>query len=539
MPFTRAALLVCFAALGCAGVSADAGQDKGTRWVPLETAPGAAGKKLALIIGIDRFEDDRFVPLRFAERDADAVAAALEGFHRVVRLTGEQTRRPVILAALTELLREAQSPNDTVVVYISSHGSLAQRPGGGLERVLVTQDARMDVLLQTGIRLDDLRALLEHSAARRRLLVLALCHSGKGKSQLPDSLAAALAAQKGPPRLEDVSEATVVLTACAFGETARESDVLSHDVYTHFFLEALTQGDLDGDGAVTATEAHDYARIRTFGFTEGRQRPTAESDVLGVDPIVLHGQRRATGAPVIFSHARSAEGLEVVVDGRPKGALPGSIALEAGAHHLVLVDSASKTPVFDGRVDLAPGEHRNLTDVLPKPLGFEVAVGATNVLPANERFRADVVPALWGVSLGAVMRRLGWQHLVLDGSLTWATNAGTTPGLGLTLNTRVSALSGEFGAGATTGGSRWQLDALVVGGAWWLHRDVSTTGFQATDASLGPTLGARLRLGFRPDWPVTPTLVVTPLAGWVTTGGRAEPHFTLTTSLQLTWRSSP
>jgi hypothetical protein len=254
---------------------------------------------------------------------------------------------------------------------------------------------------------------------------------------------------------------------------------------------------------------------------------------------VLHGQRRAAGSPVIFSHARSAEGLEVVVDGRAKGALPGSIALEPGAHRLTLIDPVSKSKVFDGQVDLAPGEHRNVTDVLPKPVAFEAAVGATSVLPVNERFRAAVVPALWGVTLGAAVRRLGWRHLVVDGAVTWATNQGTTPGIGLALDTRVHEVAGELGVGVTTGGPRWQLDALAVGGVWWLHRDVSTTGFQASDASLGPTLGARLRLGVRTDWPVTPTLVVSPQAAWVTAGGRAEPHFVVMTSVQLTWRSSP
>lgn len=52
-------------------------------------------------------------------------------------------------------------------------------------------------------------------------------------------------------------------------------------------LEALSAGDRDGDGAVTISEAHDYPRERAWQFTQGQQRPAAESTILGLDPIVL------------------------------------------------------------------------------------------------------------------------------------------------------------------------------------------------------------------------------------------------------------
>src|SRR6267142_1338859 len=94
----------------------------------------------------------------------------------------------------------------------------------------------------------------------------------------------------GPPPLEQVSEAVIVLTAAAFGESAREDEALAHDVYTHFLLRALDEGDRDGDGAVTASEAHDYAREQTYTYTGGQQRPTAEADIVGRDPIVLRGR---------------------------------------------------------------------------------------------------------------------------------------------------------------------------------------------------------------------------------------------------------
>lgn len=484
---------------GCATT----GRDKGSKWVPVEAprVDGSQARKLALVVGVNRFEDQRFTDLRFAERDAEAFAASLEGFSRVVLLTGEQTRRPVVIEALTMLLREVRSAEDTVVVYFSAHGSLAQRPGGSLERVVVTRDARMDVLLQTGLAVDEFKALLERSAAKRRLLVLALCHSGKGKSQLSDPLANALRLQKGtPPSLEAVSEATIVLTACAFGETARESDELAHDVYTHFLLEGFRQGDLDQDGAVTATEAHDYARARTYEFTAGQQRPTSESEILGIDPIVMRGARSRSGRPIVFSYARSAEGLRVLLDGRDKGSLPGSIAVEPGTHDVSVIDGSNARVLSTTRRSFEEGERISLTDLLPRPATLEFGIGAQVLSPLAAPFRRDVVPLLTGASARVMVRRLGLQWLALEGDVSWATGAGETPGIGASLRNRTNQFSVLGGVGPSLPFGAWRVDLLATGGVSLFFREVTGVGFQASDGAVAPSLGGRVRASWSTSW---------------------------------------
>src|SRR5205814_6468465 len=131
----------------------------------------------------------------------------------------------------------------------------------------------------TALSMDKLEGGFKQLASRRRLLVLATCHSGSGKSLLPREVEAELATLKAgfyAPPLEEASRAAVVLSASDWGETAREDESLENDIYTHFLIEALAQGDRNLDGAVTATEAHDWARRRTYAFTGGRQRPSAE-----------------------------------------------------------------------------------------------------------------------------------------------------------------------------------------------------------------------------------------------------------------------
>jgi hypothetical protein len=371
----------------------------------------------ALLVGIDYFEDERFKGLRFAAADARALAAALSEFDDVRELIRpEETRRAAILEALAELEKRIRSPRDTVLIYFSTHGSLAQRPGGELERELVAGDTRLDLLRETGISVDELIRRAEKLPSRRVAVILATCHAGRGKSRIPDVLAQALAAHKAAvPRLEDVSEAVVVLSAAAVGEAAREDETLGHDVYTYFLLEALTAGDRDGDGAVTISEAHDYARERTWHFTEGQQRPTAESTILGVDPIVLRGHRQRDGLPVIYSYERSAEGVAVQLSGKPKGVLPGGFAVPPGEQRLELLDSGTGGLLYGGTIRLHAGERVELSRLIPPARKLEIHLEGGLFVPLSRAARGTLPVAPAG---GLRLRARNWPAALLVAELS-------------------------------------------------------------------------------------------------------------------------
>ncbi|MFB6373127.1 MAG: caspase domain-containing protein, partial [Bradymonadaceae bacterium] len=335
------------------------------------------GDRYALVVGIDQFEDKKFNDLKYALRDAQAVGDALEGFSKVLRLTDpDETDRTDILEALTRLEKLADAPSDTVFVYFSTHGTLAREPGGDLKRYLVARDTRLDVAASTGLGVSDVLSTLEDFASERTALVLATCHSGSGKSAISDALANALARRKSPTiqPLRDVSEATIMLSASAFEEPARETEKLEHDVYTYFFLEGLKRGDRDGNGAVTVSEAHDYARQRTYAYTDGAQRPTAWSSVLS-------GRPDGTARPVVYSYRRSAEGLEMSVDGQTKGALPGGVALEPGRHRVKLTDGRTGRTVWRGTVRLSAGERLEVVNLIPPPSALEIRAAGGALLP--------------------------------------------------------------------------------------------------------------------------------------------------------------
>ena len=453
----------------------------------------------ALVVGIDHFEDGRFHDLRFAAADARALGAALGEFDDVRALVrSEETRRAAVLEALGELEKRIRSPRDTVLLYFSTHGSLAQRPGGDLERVLVLGDTRLDLLRETGLSVDELIHRAEKLPSRRVAIVLATCHAGRGKSRIPDSLAQALAAHKAaPPRLEDVSEAVVVLSAAAFGEAAREDTALGHDVYTYFFLEALDAGDRDGDGAVTISEAHDYARERTWQFTEGQQRPAAESTVLGVDPIVLRGQRERQGLPVIFSYAHTADGIAVRLAGQPKGVLPGGFVADPGTQRLELLDSGTGDLLYSGSIELSRGDRVELARLIPPPARLELHLGGGVFVPLSLDAR-EGLPVAPMVAVRVRARNWPASHLTTELDVSVIGNSGTTATLDSTLPYKLLGLHLQGGMGWTFDLGRGVfLEPQLRFGNLWLWRRFSGS---ASDESLSAlTVSPGLELGVSPS----------------------------------------
>jgi Caspase domain len=452
----------------------------------------------ALVVGIDHFEDKRFSELHFASADARALGAALSEFDDVRELIRpEDTRRAAILEALDQLEKRIRSPRDTVLLYFSTHGSLAQRPGGELERELVLGDTRLDLLLETGLRVDDLIRRAEKMPSRRVALVLATCHAGRGKSRIPDDLARALAAHKAvPPTLEDVSEAVVVLSAAAVGEAAREDETLAHDVYTFFLLEALSAGDRDADGAVTISEAHDYARERTWQFTQGQQRPAAESTILGLDPIVLRGRRQRDGLPIIFSYAHAAEGIAVRLSGEQKGVLPGGFVAAPGAQRLELVDSGTGGLLYAGTIQLERGERVEVTELIPPVPRLEIHLEGGVFVPWSQGAR-DALPV--APTVGVRVRGRNWpaRRLASELSVSILGNAGTTATLDAPLQYQLLGVHLQLGLGWTFELSRvLYLEPQLRLGYLWLSRRFS--GAAPDESFHAPTLSPAVELGAAP-----------------------------------------
>jgi len=385
---TLLAVLIACGALSCgAGAAPGAGTKGGFVRVAAPAERYAPPRrKLLLAVGIDTYlADGGWRDLSFPGADAAALSELLSsagGFETVALLRGRVTQAQ-LLAALDELAERVTDPSDVVLVYLSGHGTLARNERGELVRYLVSSDTRMETVRQTASPVAELERRFGALRSARKALVLATCHSGEGKSALPQRLLSELATYKAaffPPPMAGVSRAALILGAAGWGEPAREDPDLGHDIYTYYLLEAVRRRyDPDRDGAVTVTEAHDYARRLTYQRSGGRQRPSLVGDVQGTDPIVLAGRPGTPALPLLLAFGPELEGFSLLVDGVPKGRLPGGVAVPAGERTLELAAPSGEV-VAREVLELAPGQRLALERLLagataPKELRWSATLG--------------------------------------------------------------------------------------------------------------------------------------------------------------------
>lgn len=345
------ALAASLATAGPRGVVSDAPPPKG-----LEEA--YAPRRVALVVGIDRYVDPELGHLRYAAKDAADISGVLldsqrGAFEVVTRLTGEVSRDEFWSAfhATTGSLQR----DDTFLLYVAGHGTLDLSPAGTQLYVMPTE-ARLDDPSGGGIPLVQVEEAIAQLDARRRVMVLDTCYSGSGRSGLSKTTKEQIDGLRGPPpepAALEISRYDARVFAAHFNQPAMEDPGLENGVYTHYFVQALAgEGDTDGDGLVEVGEAFGWARDRTLEFTGGVQVPWIETTLVGREAIYLSGDpsARKRAEKAILT---GLEGLPVNtalwVDGARRGAGP----LAPGSHRVEV--AVNDVPVVRARVRARPG----------------------------------------------------------------------------------------------------------------------------------------------------------------------------------------
>jgi hypothetical protein len=354
-----------------------------------------ASRRVALLIGVDDYEDAALQPLAFAGKDANDVAAALKsptvgGYDQVVVLTGPQaTSRAGILKAIKDVTANLQR-DDTFLLYLSGHGTLTLDPIEGTQLWFLPSDAELATPSADGIQVAWLEQTLTSLTPKRRVLIMDTCHNGRADGSraalngpTQDRLASLRGEPPAPNPVAEVTESEARLYAAQYYQPAMEDKALGNGVYTHYLLQAMTgdrgSADLDRDGLVDVTEAHDYAQERTIRHTGGLQVPRAEYRIVGRESIFLSGDPsnrvRAENALVSAYNGLLAS-ARLFVDGQSRGALPGVVAIEPGRHHIEIQTSDGRT-IYAERVTMSAGQHLQVEDLMePESAQVTVALGA-------------------------------------------------------------------------------------------------------------------------------------------------------------------
>lgn len=306
-----------------------------------------------LAIGNNLGEGDE-LGLRFAERDAQRFADILRQHggivsRRTTLLLGENAQ--TVRRALEDLNAEirgqvsAGQPSALLVFY-SGHA-----------------DAASLHLRGTSLALDELKKLVQGSAATMRLLIVDACRSGsitRVKGVQPgESFELQLADGGG----SSPAEGLAILTSSSAGESSQESDRLRGSFFTHHLLNALRgAADRNGDGRITLSEAYSYTydqTLRSSGRTLSLQHPTYSFDLRGREDLVLTQTDEGLGQ--LARLRLSGRALYLVSEEREGGPLLAEIAplrerstlvLPAGAY---FVQQRLPAEYREYQVQLGPG----------------------------------------------------------------------------------------------------------------------------------------------------------------------------------------
>jgi uncharacterized caspase-like protein len=254
----------------------------------------------AVVVGVDAYQDPSIPNLRFAVRDARALAVLCqESSHAseisVHLLTDEDATRERVLHLIgTDLAREVNS-QDLVLIYFAGHGSPETARGViTAERFLACYDTFRERLFATAI---DVNADLMRAVARLRgklvVVILDACFSGYsgGRGFVGPDFEAYRRERRAGLRLGDLEfgSGTAYMAAATDSEVAWEDERLGHGIFSYYILEQLRASNESPMVGLATLYDRVYAEVRLF--SRNRQHPVLWGSVTGASlPILNQGQ---------------------------------------------------------------------------------------------------------------------------------------------------------------------------------------------------------------------------------------------------------
>lgn len=215
-----------------------------------------------LFIGINRHADPSTRELRGARPDAVALHALMLDAMPAMRATlltdGDATHARV-LQELQETLANA-SPDDTVVVSFSGHGTRSHR--------LVVHDTERARIAETTIGMSEVASLFKETPARAVLCILDCCFAGGANARVLDDSPTT----RDPHNpLEDLAgKGRVLLAASNVNEPAWETGGSGHGLLTKAVIDTLlgAAGGVDVQNAMASIMAVVRAEAKRMGVTQ-------------------------------------------------------------------------------------------------------------------------------------------------------------------------------------------------------------------------------------------------------------------------------
>lgn len=188
-------------------------------------------RKLAVLIGTDRYADARIPQLDNAASDARAVGALMQGTLGYETLVLENASKETVLRTLNRLATEA-GPDDSVVIYYAGHGAVVPATGEGY-----WQPADADALRpETWISNADIGRAVERLGASQVALISDSCYSG---TLVSDARIRAATSALDPAQV--LSRRTAVVMSSGGNEPVFDAGKEGHSTFAWNLMRTLQQ----------------------------------------------------------------------------------------------------------------------------------------------------------------------------------------------------------------------------------------------------------------------------------------------------------
>jgi len=208
--------------------------------------------------------------------------------------------------------------------------------------MLALRDTSMGTVGESGVPLDAVQEVMQALHARRKILLIDACFTADGKQGGLEGGDPSGVQVEAPLLRTDLPADEAHLLSAGFGRPAFALPAREGSLYTTHFVEGLLDllADVDGDGVVTVSEAHDHAANAAVEDSGGIQVPLALYRISGREDLILSGDPTLRSAPtlaLLTTYDRRHAGLAVEVDGKAKGVFPRSIPVEPGVRSVRLM----------------------------------------------------------------------------------------------------------------------------------------------------------------------------------------------------------
>lgn len=215
--------------------------------------------KIALLIGVSQYDSGDLKPLPAAAKDIAAIAAVLQNsnlgdFDRVDVLPDPDLGQ--LQDAINILFDDCQT-DDLVLLYFSGHGITDESGNFYFTNRTTRKNSQGRLHKGSATPASFVHDLMEDCNSDRQVIILDCCHSGA----FPTGMTARDAGTIDFPR-QLGGKGRIILTSSAATEYSFERQGEELAVYTRYLVEGIQTGaaDLDGDGAISVNELHDYVR---------------------------------------------------------------------------------------------------------------------------------------------------------------------------------------------------------------------------------------------------------------------------------------